>query len=439
MDYAAILKRTETCIDGLPKREVSRRTQKAYRKTFARMLRAPILDPLKPDIACNTYGHRRAALHWGSRFVLERTHRRLEVAAGRNDPEAARLHVAMLERLLSRIEPALQRDPPLKEGASALQSSASRWKAAAGPHPKRGTNSKRDVLGLLPPQWDDPVWECAVETWKDPSDQQDLDALAVRLLVPVRTADFMPGERSHGWSAGVKVHLHSAHRLDITIAPAKSHQGRYGDHQDPSDGAAASYLAARCGDGAITISLVSEDASRKKLMRLGKIALPDCTMIITPNVFRNQAIADWKATVGAGIAVAAACGHCTDRTQAKYGRVQHGRRRRGLIGVASKVTPRTGNVARAFELRKRSSEDVMQEVGMPPACNDTAANTDVVGQTDLRNSKSPRAELQNLSQTRGFAEDCGVQRRNVSETCDSATFAPEHPITYPLFGTPGGP
>jgi len=174
-------------------------------------------------------------------------------------------------------------------------------------------------------------------------------------------------------------------------------------------------------------------------MRLGKIALPDCTMIITPNVFRNQAIADWKATVGAGIAVAAACGHCTDRTQAKYGRVQHGRRRRGLIGVASKVTPRTGNVARAFELRKRSSEDVMQEVGMPPACNDTAANTDVVGQTDLRNSKSPRAELQNLSQTRGFAEDCGVQRRNVSETCDSATFAPEHPITYPLFGTPGGP
>ena len=235
MDYAAILKRTETCIDGLPKREVSRRTQKAYRKTFARMLRAPILDPLKPDIACNTYGHRRAALHWGSRFVLERTHRRLEVAAGRNDPEAARLHVAMLERLLSRIEPALQRDPPLKEGASALQSSASRWKAAAGPHPKRGTNSKRDVLGLLPPQWDDPVWECAVETWKDPSDQQDLDALAVRLLVPVRSADFMPGERSHGWSAGVKVHLHSAHRLDITIAPAKSHQGRYGDHQDPSE------------------------------------------------------------------------------------------------------------------------------------------------------------------------------------------------------------
>jgi hypothetical protein len=63
---------------------------------------------------------------------------------------------------------------------------------------------------------------------KEPSDQQDLDALAVRLLAPVRTADFMPGERSHGWSEGVKVHMRSVHRLDITIAPAKSHQGRYG-------------------------------------------------------------------------------------------------------------------------------------------------------------------------------------------------------------------
>ena len=228
MDYAAILKRSATCLDGLPKREVSLQTQKDYRKTFARMLREPILDPLKPGIAQKTYGHRRAAMHWGSRFVLERTHKRLEAAAGRKDPEAATLHVAMLERLLSRIEPALQRDPPLKEGASALQSSASRWKAAAGPDPKRGTNSKRDVLGLLPPLWDNPVWEGALEAWKDPSDQQDLDALAVRLLVPVRSEDFMPGERSHRWSQGVTVNLHSEHRLDITIAPAKSHQGRYG-------------------------------------------------------------------------------------------------------------------------------------------------------------------------------------------------------------------
>ena len=98
----------------------------------------------------------------------------------------------------------------------------------------------------------------------------------------------------------------------------------------PQDGdpALLPYLAARCSDGAITISLVSAEASRKKLMRLGKSALPDCDVTITPNVFRNQVIADWKATIGAGIAVAAACGHCTDRTQAKYGRVQHGRRRR---------------------------------------------------------------------------------------------------------------
>jgi hypothetical protein len=54
MDYAAILERTETCFDGLPKRDVSLRTQKDYRKTFARMLREPILDPLKPNIARKT-------------------------------------------------------------------------------------------------------------------------------------------------------------------------------------------------------------------------------------------------------------------------------------------------------------------------------------------------------------------------------------------------
>jgi hypothetical protein len=432
MDYAAILKRTETCFDGLPKRDVRLRTQKDYRKTFARMLREPILDPLKPNIARKTYGHRRAALHWGSRFVLERTHERLEVAAGRNDPEAARLHVAELERLLSRIEPALERDPPLKEGTSALRSSASRWKAAAGPHPKRSTNSKRDVLGLLPPRWDGPFWESAREVWKKPPDQPDLDALAVRLLAPVRTADFMPGERSHGWSEGVKVHMHSVHCLHITIAPAKSHQGRYGTGVtiikiDPNKaGAAASYLAARCSDGAITISLVSPEASRKKLMRLGKIALPDCDVTITPNVFRNQVIADWKATVGAGIAVAAACGHCTDRTQAKYGRVQHGRRRRGIIGVASMITPRTGNVARSFELRKPPNNDLVDEVGTQPASNDTASSMDLVDQC----SKSSRAKVH--SPAKGLAEDCGVQRRNVSETCS-------HSLAYPLFGASGGP
>ena len=434
MDYAAILERTTTCIGGLPKREVSVETEKKYRKAFALMLREPILDPLKPDIARETYGYRRAAFHWGSRFILVRVHQRWEVAVERRDSEAARLHVAVLKRLLDRIEPALERDPPLKEGASALQSPASRWRAAAGPHPKRGTNSKREVLPLLPPQWDELVWGKAIEIWKDPSDQRDLDALAVRMIAPVRSEDLMPGERALGWSDGATVKLHSPHRIDIIIAPAKSHGGRFGTGLtivkiDPQKAAApASYLAARCSDGPITVSLVSKEASRKKLMRLGKVALPDCDVTITPNVFRNQAIADWKATVGAGIAVAAACGHCTDRTQAKYGRVVHGRRRPGIIGVACKVMPRAGNVARAFELRKPPSDDLLVvEVGTPSASNDPAG-IGVADEANLHNPESLPAEIENPAEG---SEDCRVQPPNVSETNS-------HSITYPMWA-PGGP
>jgi hypothetical protein len=360
MDHAEILGRTAECIDRLPDRKVSVRTEQAYRRTFARMLREPTLDALVPGMAKDSYYHRRAALHWGSRSVLERVRARLDAAVSRDDVDTARLSFAMLARLVSRIEPALELDPPLREGSAALQSPASRWEAATGPHPQRGANSKRHVLGSLPPKWEEPVWQEALETWTDPSDQKELDALAIRLLAPVRSEDLMPGERAHGWSEGVLVKLHSPYRLDITIAPAKSHNGQYGTgitivKINPAEaGAAASYLAARCGADVMVVSLDSKEASRKRLLRLGKAALPGCDVNITPYVFRNQVIADFKATIGAGAGVAAACGHCTDRTQARYGYVQHGRRRRGLIGVASQIAPRTGNITRTRNLGKKS-------------------------------------------------------------------------------------
>jgi hypothetical protein len=451
MDYVEIQKRTAACIGGLPKREVRLTTRTDYRKTFARMLREPTLDPLSPGIAFDTYQHRRAAMHWGSRVVLERVHKVLEAAISRDDIRAARLAAAILVRLLSRIEPALQLDPPLQEGASALQSGPSRWKAAAGPHPERGAHSKRHVLGLLPPQWDESVWQKALEIWTDPSDQQDRNALAVRLLVPVRSEDFVPGERAHGWSEGVAVKLRSPHRLDITISPAKSHNGKYGTgitvaKIDPTKaGDAASYLAARCGDGAIVISLVAKEASRKKLMRLGQIALPGCDVTITPNVFRNQAIADWKATVGAGIAVAAVCGHCTERTQAKYGYVQHGRRRHGLLGVSSKVTPESGNIARTFELSKRHSEEPPNEVeiGTRPTSNDTGTNMNLVGQGCPSKAKDPQAKIQSLSQGKRIAVDRGLQqsgsRQSASDICDRPIVLAESPGVYPLFEMSSGP
>jgi hypothetical protein len=56
---------------------------------------------------------------------------------------------------------------------------------------------------------------------------------------------------------------------------------------------------------------------RKSLAHLGRRALPEVAVAITPYVLRHQIIA---ATVGAGTEVAAAAGHRTDRTQARYGR-----------------------------------------------------------------------------------------------------------------------
>jgi hypothetical protein len=50
--------------------------------------------------------------------------------------------------------------------------------------------------------------------------------------------------------------------------------------------------------------------------------------------------------------VAAASGHATDRTQAKYGCYQHGQSRKGYIAITSERVPRTSNIARASELAK---------------------------------------------------------------------------------------
>jgi hypothetical protein len=174
---------------------------------------------------------------------------------------------------------------------------------------ERGANSKKNVLGLLPENWDERVWQTALEAWNAPEDLRELDALAVQLSVPVRPEDVIVGERVNGRSEGVLVVRHSARRLDITILPAKSHDGRYGTEVttlkfDPVEaGGTPAYLAARCvaSGGRMVISVRSKNSSRKKLHRLGQIALPEYDVTITPYVCRNQVIADCKATFGGGV------------------------------------------------------------------------------------------------------------------------------------------
>jgi hypothetical protein len=358
MKVLDLLKRASDCCERVAGRTISTGTRQAYRDTLAKMWREPVFDALRAGCALDTYYHRRASLHVGGALMLSHLCKICWAAAERGDIAANLLWARVLMRALTRIEAAWESDPPLASGVLALQSPASRWRAMAGPHPKRGAQSKKHVLALLPPDWHEQVWQSALAEWNEPGDQQELDALAVELWAPVRPEEFVPGDRPHGWSEGIVVEWRSAHRLDITISPVKSHGGRYGTGTttvkiNPVEaGGAAAYLATRCADsgGRLVISVHSKNASRKKLWRLGRIALPECGVSITPNVCRHQVIADFKVTLGAGASVAAAAGQSTDRTQAKYGNVSHGRKRKGLIGVESARTPRADNVARAHGL-----------------------------------------------------------------------------------------
>lgn len=369
MKVLEILERAKACCAKLPVRQIGAATEKSYRQTFARLWREPALDALKTGISLDTYYCRRAALHWGSKLMLESITAKCWAAAERNDIPAVQRWARVLVRALDRIEPALERDPPMMADATPLQSPASRWRQQAGPLPGRGSRSKKHVLSLLPPDWDSLVWQAALEYWCDPVDQADLDALAVARLAPVRPDECIPGDRADGRSAGVVAVLQSAHQLDIIIAPAKSHGGRYGAgittiKINPTEaGGPAAYLAERCAavGGRMVITLNSKDASRKKLARLGGVALPDCAVTITPYVFRHQVVADLKATLGAGGDVAAAAGHCTDRSQSHYGRVEHGRKRRGLIAVESSRSPRVGNIDRVRALVGNGRRPVRSE------------------------------------------------------------------------------
>jgi hypothetical protein len=352
MKILDILNRARACCSRLPERTISEKTLRDYRKTFARMWREPVLDPLRPGDARDTYLHRRASLHAASWFWLAHLVAGCFAAAHRKDFAAVQRWAAILVRVLTRVEPALRRDPPLAANVSAWEAPPSRWHEAAGPHPRRGRNSKKHVLRDLPSDWLERLWEAVPEGWPYSA------ALAVHIATGCRPEELAPGTRPHGWSPGVILKLTSARQLEITFAPSKTHRGKYGTPTvtikwDPTKAEpCVAYLAGLCAaaGGRLVVSLSSKNAMRKSLARLGARALPEVDVVITAYVIRNQAIADLKATVGAGGEVAAAAGHCVDRTQAKYGCAVHGKPRKGFIGVVSARPPRADNVDRAHSL-----------------------------------------------------------------------------------------
>jgi len=352
-----VMNRALACCAGLPERDVSVRTTKDYSRTFRRMRREPVLDPLREGIARNTYNHRRASLHFGSRRLLLYIIGRCIGAAERHDESRLNRWIRVLYRALNRIEPALALDPPLQPGASTWSMPPSRWSEGQTRRPRRGRHSKKHVLRRLPRDWMDRLWDATPDAWAF------RDQLAVHMTAPSRPEDLAPGSRPDGWSEGAIVVLRSPNVLEITIKPAKSHGGKFGSPRvtiswDPTlAGRAAAYLAARCGQagGQIVVSLDNKNAMRKSLRRLGRRVFPELDETITAYVIRHQVLADLKATAGAGETVAGAAGQCTDRTQSLYGRVEHGRHRKGFIGVTSARTPRVGNAARGAALKSAAA------------------------------------------------------------------------------------
>lgn len=352
MKVVDIIKNARACCARMPVRVVSEPTLRSYKRVFARMWKEPVLDPLKPGIAVDTYYGRRAALHTVGRLYLEGLVGKCIAADEKGDVTAAREWAAAVQYALERIEEALSREPPMPPGSLPWHRPPSRWHQSDVPHPKRGANSKRHVLGDLPNDWDARLWDAT------PTDWRHRDALAVHLTIPVRGEELVPGHRPQGWSPGVRLELSSENRLALTFLPVKSHHGLFGTGLttvtvDPFQvGGPAAYLAERCASsgGWLVVSTRSKNAVRKALEDLGKLALPETDVTITPYVIRHQLLADLKATFGGGVEVAAAAGQCTDRTQAKYGSVHNGRKRKGYLSVTSRRKPRAGNVARGRQL-----------------------------------------------------------------------------------------
>lgn len=158
-------------------------------------------------------------------------------------------------------------------------------------------------------------------------------------------------------SPGVLIELDAAGLLIITNTPAKTH-GKYGTLEttfkiDPMViGGLAAFLANLCAanGGRHIVTSRSKDAVCNALKDLGREAFPDLDVAITAYVFRHQKLADLKATFGAGPEVAAAAGHCTDRSQSAYGFVQDGRKLEGYISILATRAPRCGNVERGAQL-----------------------------------------------------------------------------------------
>ncbi|MBM1169337.1 hypothetical protein [Microvirga arabica] len=353
-DYIRSLDTAKGLVAALPESTANPTTHRTYLKLFREMWHEPVLDPLRPADAYDTYAKRRCALLSGGRFAIDRLSEKLEQALTTADPETG-LIARSLDRLVARVTAALIRDGRLGDSGDGVPSGADRWRAVSEDRARRGAESKRYLLADLPDNWRERIWA------RLPADSPHRWALAVSDITGCRLADLVPGNRCGHEYAGATVCFEDE-ELVIYICPAKTTewvQTRYVVDVEGC-GAVAHELVARCraNDGQMTISIRSPDAVRKAIERLGRVVFPELEEAITPNVYRSQSLADAKAQWGAGEMVAIMAGHASDGTQSRYGRREHSTGRRALKAVSATREIKVGRVAHAQalgELRKGRS------------------------------------------------------------------------------------
>jgi hypothetical protein len=346
----------QALVAKLPERECAKSSHRLYGKTFNRMWREETLDALRHGIARDTYQVRKAALHYCGRRLILAILTKLDAVAAQSeassDPQGAVAYqniLPVLDNVVRRLAPAIERDPPQWDETADF-SRVSRWKTESGCTKVRGAASKKHVLKELPRDWIALLWSYV------PFDHQYRDAIAVLSVSPARRGELVPGDRPSSFSEGVRVALDDEGCLMLIHSPQKTHNGEFGMEysvvrvEPVAEGPSAEYLAQRCRDegGEFVVMVKSANALSKAIKRIGHRAFP-AGPVITPNVLRSQRLADAKVAFGAGEKVALAAGHCTDRTQSKYGNVIYGRKG-GLLDAFGSRKPRLVAVARAHEL-----------------------------------------------------------------------------------------
>jgi hypothetical protein len=324
------------------------------------MIRKGSYDPMECACAAS-YNRARAALHFCARETLLRLKADLVRQIRTGERSQADLTATALAAYVEAVEPVILAHPPC---ANPDYRVASPFRAKADA-PRRGARSKKHGLKGRPDDWRDQIFAATPET------SPYKTAIAAMCLAPCRVGEYAETIRDQQYSPGVRVIKRDGILLIFTIAQ-KSHGGTFGTRMSGVEiaiaqgGAPAAHLARLCEEagGAIEIAVESTEGLRKAV---GRIAARLDFAGVSPNSFRAQCIADGKVTLPNPEMVAAGAGHCSIRSQSRYGRAEHGRRGGGgLVGTFSEREPRPASAQRMVRFEAMRLKRAIERGRAPP-------------------------------------------------------------------------